>query len=73
MQDAGRGDEMRNITSAIGMAGFGVVGREAEGAKRRGSSPFSNDVQPAVFVVFERASGNHLRESQGSRTVAARR
>lgn len=42
MQDAGRGDGMRDTTSAIGMAGFGVVGREAEGAKRRGSSRFPN-------------------------------
>jgi hypothetical protein len=33
---------MRDTTSAIGMDGFGVVGREAEGAKRRGSSPFPN-------------------------------
>ena len=33
---------MRDTTSSIGMAGLAVVGREAEGAKRRGSSPFPN-------------------------------
>jgi hypothetical protein len=33
---------MQDATSAIGMDGFGVVGSEAEGAKRRRSSPFPN-------------------------------